>query len=114
YAKPLEIGDVMVGATVSEVVDSKKSGFGAGDIVLAESGWQTYAVAETKNLRKLDPNAVPVTYALGLLGMPGLTAYCALLDVGKPQKGETVVISAASGAVGAVAGQIAKIKGCRA
>ena len=113
YAKPLEIGDVMVGQTVCEVVDSKQSGFGKGDVVLAECGWQTYAISDGKSLRKLDPNSVPVTFALGLLGMPGLTAYCALLDVGKPKEGETVVISAASGAVGSVAGQIAKIKGCQ-
>lgn len=114
YANPVEIGEVMVGGTVSEVVESKSPQLRAGDLVLSYSGWQTYDIAAASGLRKLDPNAAPVTYALGVLGMPGQTAYCALLDIGKPQPGETVVVSSASGAVGSVAGQIAKIKGCRA
>ena len=114
YAKPVEIGDVMVGATVNDVVESKNPAFARGDTVLANAGWQTFALSDGRDLRKLNGDDVPPTYALGLLGMPGLTAYCALLDVGQPKPGETVVVSAASGAVGAVAGQIAKIKGCRA
>lgn len=114
YAKPVEIGSVMVGGTVSDVVESKNPNFDAGDVVLANAGWQTYALSDGRELRKIDPNAAPPTYALGILGMPGLTAYCSLLDVGNPKAGDTVVISAASGAVGSVSGQIAKIKGCRA
>jgi NADPH-dependent curcumin reductase len=114
YAKPVEIGQVMVGGTVSEVVESKNAAFSNGDIVLSYSGWQTYDVSSGSELRKLDPKSAPVTYALGILGMPGQTAYCALLDIGKPKPGETIVVSSASGAVGSVAGQIAKIKGCRA
>jgi NADPH-dependent curcumin reductase len=114
YANPVEIGEVMTGGTVSEVVESKSPQLRAGDVVLSHSGWQTFDVASASGVRKLDPDAAPVTYALGVLGMPGQTAYCALLDIGKPQPGETVVVSSASGAVGSVAGQIAKIKGSRA
>jgi len=114
YAKSVEIGEMMVGGAVSEVMDSKNDAFRKGDFVLGYTGWQTEHVNTGEGLRKLDPSAAPLTYALGVLGMPGQTAYCALLDIGKPQPGETVVISSASGAVGSVAGQIAKIKGCRA
>jgi NADPH-dependent curcumin reductase CurA len=114
YAKGVELGEVMVGETVGEVVESRAPQFRQGDLVLARSGWQRFAVAAPGSLRKLEADGVPSTYALGILGMPGLTAYCALLEIGAPKAGETVVISAASGAVGSVAGQIAKIKGCRA
>lgn len=114
YAKPVEIGDVMVGATVSEVVESNLDGFAEGDIVLSASGWQEYAVSDGRDVRKLDPAEAPVTTSLGVLGMPGFTAYVGLLDHGRPQPGETVVVSAASGAVGQVVGQLAKIQGCRA
>jgi NADPH-dependent curcumin reductase CurA len=113
YAKPVAIGQVMEGRTVAEVVASNVESFAAGDIVLSPHGWQTHAVSDGKNLRKIDPRLAPVSTALGVLGMPGMTAYTGLLDIGKPQAGETVVVSAASGAVGSVVGQIAKIKGAR-
>ncbi|MBD2495866.1 zinc-binding dehydrogenase [Nostoc sp. FACHB-280] len=113
YAANVELNSVIVGGTVSQVIQSNHPQFQAGDVVLSGNGWQTYAVAKGETLRKLDPSQAPLSYSLGVLGMPGLTAYAALLDIGQPKAGETVVISAASGAVGAVAGQIAKIKGCR-
>jgi NADPH-dependent curcumin reductase len=114
YAAPAELGKVMGGGTVSQVMKSNHSQFSEGDFVLGYNGWQTYGIAKGETLRKLDPNQIPISYALGITGMPGMTAYFALLDIGKPKAGETVVVSAASGAVGAVVGQIAKIKGCRA
>jgi NADPH-dependent curcumin reductase CurA len=114
YADPVKPGEVMVGGTVSEVIESRFDGLQPGDIVLGMSGWQTHAVADGKGLYKLDPGAAPITTALGVLGMPGLTAYVGLLDHGKPKAGETVVVSAAAGAVGQVVGQLARIKGCRA
>ena len=114
YAKPVGIGEVMEGGTVGEVVISNNASFKPGDLVLAHSGWQTHAISNGAGLRKLDPNLAPVSTALGVLGMPGMTAYSGLLEIGKPQAGETVVVSAASGAVGSVVGQIAKIKGARA
>jgi len=113
YAAPVELGSVMVGGGVSQVMQSNHPQFSAGDFVLSYDGWQAYGVSKGETLRKLDPKQAPISYALGITGMPGMTAYFALLDVGQPQSGETVVISAASGAVGSVAGQIAKIKGCR-
>jgi NADPH-dependent curcumin reductase len=114
YAAPAALGKVMVGGTVSQVMKSNHPQFLEGDFVLGYNGWQTYGIAKGETLRKLDPNQAPISYALGVMGMPGMTAYFALLDIGKPKAGETVVVSAASGAVGAVVGQIAKIKGCRA
>ncbi|MBO3461500.1 NADP-dependent oxidoreductase [Aetokthonos hydrillicola Thurmond2011] len=114
YATPVELGNVMLGATVSQVIKSNHPQFSAGDFVLGYDGWQAYGISKGKTLRKLDPNQAPISYALGITGMPGMTAYFALLDIGQPQSGETVVVSAASGAVGSVAGQIAKIKNCRA
>jgi NADPH-dependent curcumin reductase len=114
YAASVGVGDVMVGQTVGEVVESRAEGFAKGDSVLAFGGWQDYSVVSGKTLRKLDPKAAPLSYALGVLGMPGMTAYVGLLDIAPPKAGETVVVSAASGAVGSVVGQIAKIKGCRA
>ncbi|MEA5597009.1 NADP-dependent oxidoreductase [Rivularia sp. UHCC 0363] len=114
YADPVELDSVMVGATVSQVVQSNLPQFSEGDFIVDYNGWQTYGVSNGKGIRKLDPEQAPLSYALGVMGMPGLTAYCALLDIGQPQAGETVVVSAASGAVGSVVGQIAKIKGCRA
>jgi NADPH-dependent curcumin reductase len=113
YAASMELGSVMVGGTVSQVIKSNHPQFSVGDFVLGYDGWQAYGVSKGESLRKLDPNQAPISYALGVTGMPGMTAYCALLDIGQPKAGETVVVSAASGAVGSVAGQIAKIKGCR-
>ena len=114
YTTPAKLGEVMVGSTVSQVVKSNNPKFSAGDFVLGYGGWQDYAIAQAETLTKLDPNQVPISYALGITGMPGMTAYFALLDIGKPKAGETMVVSAGSGAVGAVVGQIAKIKDCRA
>ncbi|GAB1540518.1 NADP-dependent oxidoreductase [Scytonema sp. NUACC21] len=113
YAAPVELNSVMVGGTVSQVMKSNHPQFSEGDFVLSYNGWQAYGVSKGETLRKLDPNQAPISYALGVTGMPGMTAYFALLDIGQPQAGETVVVSAATGAVGSVAGQIAKIKGCR-
>jgi NADPH-dependent curcumin reductase CurA len=113
YAAPAQLGEPMVGGTVSQVVESNNPRFAPGDFVLGYDGWQDYAVSDAKALRALDPANAPVSYALGVLGMPGLTAYVGLLDIGQPKSGETVVISAAAGAVGSIAGQIAKIQGCR-
>jgi len=113
YAEPAKIGEPMVGSTISEVIESKNPRYRAGDFVLGFDGWQQYAVSDGKGLRKLDPAEAPISCAVGVLGMPGLTAYVGLLDIGRPKEGETVVVSAAAGAVGSIAGQIAKIKGCR-
>src|SRR6267378_539707 len=114
YATPVPIGGVMEGGTVSEVIASNNPGFAKGDIVLSRAGWQTHALSDGKDLRKVDPSLGPVSTAVGVLGMPGMTAYTGLLDIGKPQPGETVVVAAASGAVGSAVGQIARIKGARA
>ena len=113
YVKPVEIGETMVGGTVSEVVESRHKDFKKGDVVASMVGWQDYALSDGSMLRKLDPKAAPISSALGVLGMPGMTAYFGLSEIGKPKAGETVVVSAASGAVGSIVGQIAKLKGCR-
>jgi NADPH-dependent curcumin reductase len=113
YAPPVPVGAPMCGHTVSEVVESRSDQFHPGDVVAGYDGWQQYAASNGKDLRKLEAGLPPST-ALGVLGMPGLTAYVGLLDIGKPKPGETVVVSAASGAVGSVVGQLAKVKGCRA
>lgn len=113
YTSSMEIGDVIVGGTVSRVVESQNPDFAPGDWVLGYDGWQEFGLSDGANLRKLDAAAAPVSYWLGVLGMPGLTAYAGLLEIGKPQAGQTVLVSAAAGAVGSVAGQIAKIVGCR-
>ena len=109
----LQPGDVVVGGTVAEVVESRHDDFKAGDIVLSGNGWQTHAVSDGAGLVKLDPNTAPLPYYLGVLGMPGFTAYVGLLTHGQPKQGETLVVSAASGAVGQIVGQIGKIKDCR-
>ncbi|MGH7317838.1 MAG: NADP-dependent oxidoreductase [Candidatus Rokuibacteriota bacterium] len=114
YAASVEPGQVIVGGTVGEVLESKHPGLTRGDIVMGYDGWQSHAVAKGGAVRKLDPKQAPVSTALGVLGMPGMTAYVGLLDIGQPKPGETLVVSAASGAVGSAVGQIAKIKGCRA
>jgi leukotriene B4 12-hydroxydehydrogenase/15-oxo-prostaglandin 13-reductase len=113
YADPVLVGDVMVGGAVGQVVESQYSGFATGDFVLGYWGWQEHAVVEGKTLIKLNPNLAPVSTALGVLGMPGMTAYFGFLEICKPQAGEVVVVSGAAGAVGSLVGQIAKIKGCR-
>ena len=114
YAPNVQIGEVMVGTVVGEVVASKNPGFQVGDIATGGLGWQEYGVSDGNNLRKVDPTLAPISTALGILGMPGLTAYFGLLEICNPQAGETVFVSAAAGAVGSLVGQIAKIKGCRA
>lgn len=113
YAAPVAIGATMVGATVCRIETSQHAGFAVGDWVLAYTGWQDYAVSDGTGLTKLDPQFAHPSYALGVLGMPGLTAYMGLLDIGAPKAGETVVVAAATGAVGSLVGQIAKLKGCR-
>lgn len=114
YARGVEVGETMVGGTVGEVVASNDADWTPGDLVLAASGWQDYAVAKGKALVRV-PRAegVPLSAALGVLGMPGMTAYTGLREIGRPKPGETVVVAAASGAVGSVVGQVAKIMGCR-
>ncbi len=114
YAAPVNVGDVMCGHTVSQVVESSHPDFRPGDFVTGYDGWQEYAVSSGKELRKLDPHVAPLSTAIGILGMPGLTAYIGLMDIGQPRTGETVVVSAASGAVGSAVGQLAKVKGCSA
>jgi NADPH-dependent curcumin reductase CurA len=114
YAKPVGIGEVMEGGTVARVIASRHPGFAVGDIVLSHSGWQRFALSNGENLRKLDPAAAPLSTALGVLGMPGFTAWAGLLQIGRPKPGETVVVAAASGAVGSAVGQIARIQGARA
>ena len=113
YVAPFAVNEVMNGGVVGEVTESRSPAFKPGDIVTGQLGWQLYSVAGAGELRKVDPNLAPVTTALGVLGMPGLTAYFGLVDIGKPREGETVVVSGAAGAVGMTVCQIAKIKGCR-
>lgn len=113
YAAPVAIGEVMVGATVSRVESAGHPDFMVGDLVLGSSGWQDYALSDGEGLTKLSPDMTHSSLALGVLGMPGLTAYVGLLDIGQPKAGETVAVAAATGAVGSVVGQLAKLNGCR-
>lgn len=113
YAEPVAIGAVMVGQTISKVAVSHHPDFAVGDRVVADAGWQDWLLSDGRGLRKLDPSMAQPTLALSALGMPGLTAYIGLLDIGQPKPGETVVVAAATGPVGSAVGQIAKLKGCR-
>jgi len=113
YVAPFEIGKPIAGGVVAEVVESKHPDFKAGDDVIGSFPWQEVFTAKGSEASKVDGSIAPFSYYLGILGMPGLTAYFGLLDIGKPQKGETLVVSGAAGAVGIVVGQIAKIHGCR-
>lgn len=113
YAPPVELGEVMVGGTVSQVAKSRNPAFEVGEWVLGYSGWQSYAVSDGTGLTKLGKNPQNPSYALGILGMPGFTAYMGLLDIGQPKAGDTLVVAAATGPVGATVGQLGKIKGCR-
>jgi NADPH-dependent curcumin reductase CurA len=113
YADPQPLGQVMTGGLVGHVIASNVSSVSVGDFVEGELGWQEYALADAGSVRKVDPALAPISTALGILGMPGMTAYFALLEVGRPKPGDTVVVSGAAGAVGQVVGQIAKLAGCR-
>jgi NADPH-dependent curcumin reductase len=114
YAKPVAIGEVMIGGTAGEVVASKHPDFAPGDAVVGALGWQLFGVADGGALRKVDAGAIPLSAYLGPVGMPGVTAWIGLLDICAPKPGETVVVTAASGAVGSVVGQLAKLRGARA
>ncbi len=114
YAAKQEIDQVMVGGTVGEVVESKNPKFRAGDVVVGMYGWQQYGCSDGTGVNKVDVSRIPMSAYLGVIGMPGVTAWVGLLDICQPKSGETVVVSAASGAVGSAVGQIAKLKGCRA
>jgi hypothetical protein len=113
YAKPVDVGAVIEGRVVGQVARSRHPGFREGDFALGGYGWQLYSAVPGTDLLKLDPAEAPLSTALGVLGMPGLTAHVGLSEIGRPQRGETVVVSAASGAVGAVVGQLAKRSGAR-
>ncbi|MFC6381062.1 NADP-dependent oxidoreductase [Psychrobacter glacincola] len=113
YIPPVQIGEVMRAGTVGKVIESKHETFAVGDYVAGHNGVQSYAVSDGTGLYKVDPNLAPLSYYLGVLGMPGMTGYFGLLKTGEPKAGETVVVSGAAGAVGGLVGQIAKIKGCR-
>lgn len=113
YADPVPVGGVMEGGAVAVVEASNNPSLSVGDIVVGRTGWQDYAAVDAGDLRKVNPAAGPISTAVGVLGMPGMTAYTGLLTIGQPKKGETLVVAAASGAVGSAVGQIGKIKGCR-
>ena len=113
YAKPLEIGDVITSVNLGEVVESNDPRFSAGDLVVGQLGWQAYAIARAGTLRPIPPVLEPPTLALHAVGLTGFTAYFGLFDIGRPRPGDTIVVSAAAGAVGQIAGQLAKLAGCR-
>jgi NADPH-dependent curcumin reductase CurA len=113
YVPPFQLNKVMQAGVIGEVIDSRNAGFTTGDVVSGMLGWENFSVSDGKGLRKIAPGAAPLSYHLGILGMPGMTAYVGLVGIAKAKAGETVFISAASGAVGSVAGQVAKILGCR-
>ncbi len=113
YASPVEIGEVMIGGTVAEVIESKLEGFTAGDFVLSFNGWQDYAISDGNGVTNLGKTPENPSWALGIMGMPGFTAYAGLTYIGEPKEGETLVVAAATGPVGATVGQIGKLKGCR-
>ena len=112
YADPVKIGEVMVGGSVGRVQQSRAPAYHVGDVVEGRTGWQMYAISDGSDIRKVDEDLGPIQTSIGILGMPGLTGYFGFLDVCKPVPGDTVVVSAASGAVGQVVGQIARIMGC--
>jgi NADPH-dependent curcumin reductase CurA len=114
YVPPVQIGEVMVGGTVGEIIESNHPKFKPGDFVVGRVGWQTYGVSDAESLTKIDPKVIPLSAYLGVAGMPGATAWIGLLEHCQPKAGETVVVSAAAGAVGSVVGQLAKAQGCRA
>ncbi len=114
YAAPQPLGEVMVGGTVEKVIESKSPALKAGDFVVGAAGWQQHHVADAGALRKIDVSVIPASAYLGAVGMPGVTAWYGLFQIGKPKPGETVVVSAAAGAVGSVVGQLARLRGCRA
>ena len=113
YVEPVEINEVMVGATVCQIEASRHPDYSEGEWVLAYTGWQDYALSDGTDLTRLGKNPENPSYALGIMGMPGFTAYAGLLDIGQPKQGDTLVVAAATGPVGATVGQIGKLKGCR-
>jgi NADPH-dependent curcumin reductase CurA len=113
YIPPFQVGEAISGGTISQVVDSKSEGFKKGDIVVGNSSWALYSAVKAAQVTKINPDLAPISTALSVLGMTGLTAYFGLLDIGQPKEGETVVVSGAAGAVGMIVGQIAKLKGAR-
>ena len=114
YAEPVKVGNVMPGETISTVIASHHPDFASGDLVLAPTGWSTHAAIQAEKARRITPRALPITTQLGVLGMPGFTAYAGLKEIGRPKRGETVAVAAASGPVGSLVGQLAKLEGARA
>jgi NADPH-dependent curcumin reductase CurA len=112
YARPVEIGEVIVGGVVGQVEKTRHRDFAVDTIVAGDFGWQQYAISDGAGVRKVDPSLAPISTALSVLGMTGLTAYFGLIEIGRPKRGETAVVSGAAGAVGSIAGQIAKMRGC--